>query len=67
MGIRRRGQRGQAMAEYFVVSGVLLLALTMPVTENGQTNTLLNFVIQAMQSEFAGFLYAVGQPAQPQN
>jgi hypothetical protein len=65
MGIRRREQRGQAMAEYFVVCGILLAALTAEVTMNGQTDTLLDFIIKAMQSEFAGFLYAVGQPAQP--
>ena len=65
--LTRQKQRGQAMAEYFVVAGIVLVALTTEVTISGKTDTIVNLALQAMQSEHAGFLYAVGQPPQPQN
>lgn len=63
--LTRRRQRGQAMAEYFAVGGIVLAVLVTPIKMNGKTDTVINFVLEAMKSEHAGFLYAVGQPPQP--
>lgn len=57
-------QRGQAMAEYFVAGGVVLAVLLTPIKINGQTDNVLNFLLNAMKSEHSGFMYAL-QPPQP--
>lgn len=65
--LTRKQQRGQAMAEYFVVAGIMLAVLVTPIKMNGKTDTVVNFVLEAMKSEHSGFLYAVAQPPQPKN
>ncbi len=62
--LNRRKQRGQAMAEYFVATGIVLGVLVTPVKINGKTDTVLNFLMDSMKSEQAGFMWAI-QPPQP--
>jgi hypothetical protein len=62
----RRRQRGQSMVEYFVVAGLVLTALLTPIQMGGKTDTVVNFLLNAMKSEQAGFLYAI-QPQQPRS
>ncbi len=62
--LTRKRQRGQAMAEYFVATGVVLGVLMTPVKINGKTDVVLNQLLDAMKSEQAGFMWAI-QPPQP--
>ena len=59
----KRRQRGQSLAEYAIICGILVLALTTPVTTDNRN--VVQWLKDSMKSEHSGFLYAIGLPPLP--